>query len=41
MPVIALIHGGIKSLAEPESRDYAEPLFVFVMMVVAGSGQCR
>ena len=34
---MALIQGGDKSLAYAESRNYTEPLFVFVVMVVAAS----
>ena len=35
--VMALIQGSDKSLAYAESRNYTEPLFVFVVMVVAAS----
>ena len=35
--VMGLIQGGDKSLAYAESRNYTEPLFVFVVMVVAAS----
>ena len=35
--VMGLIQGGDKSLAYAESRSYTEPLFVFVVMVVAAS----
>lgn len=35
--VIALVSGGDKALAYAESRQYTEPLFVFVVMVVAAS----
>jgi hypothetical protein len=34
---MALISGGPQALHYAESRDYAEPLFVFVVMVIAGS----
>jgi len=34
---IALIQGGGQALAYAESRNYTEPLFVFVVMVVAAS----
>lgn len=34
---MALISGGNKALAYAESRQYTEPLFVFVVMVVAAS----
>lgn len=34
---IALISGGAQALAYAESRQYTEPLFVFVVMVVAAS----
>jgi len=34
---IALIDGGEKALAYAESRQYTEPLFVFVVMVIAAS----
>ena len=35
--VMALIDGGDKAIAYAESRQYTEPLFVFVIMVVAAS----
>jgi hypothetical protein len=35
--VMAGIDGGAKAIAYAESRQYTEPLFVFVIMVVAGS----
>jgi Putative Na+/H+ antiporter len=35
--VIAFIRGGDEALAYAESRQYTEPLFVFVVMVVAAS----
>ena len=35
---MALVGGGGKALAYAESRQYTEPLFVFVVMVIAGSG---
>ncbi|WP_411885297.1 putative Na+/H+ antiporter [Polaromonas sp. YR568] len=35
--VMAFVSGGEQALAYAESRNYAEPLFVFVVMVVAGS----
>jgi Putative Na+/H+ antiporter len=35
--VMALIQGGDTSLAYAESRNYTEPLFVFVVMVIAAS----
>jgi hypothetical protein len=34
---MALLQGGDKAVAYAESRQYTEPLFVFVIMVVAGS----
>ena len=34
---MAFLTGGDKALAYAESRNYTEPLFVFVVMVVAGS----
>lgn len=34
---MAVLSGGQKALAYAESRNYTEPLFVFVVMVVAGS----
>jgi hypothetical protein len=34
---MALISGGPQALAYAESRNYTEPLFVFVVMVIAGS----
>jgi hypothetical protein len=34
---VALISGGQEALAYAESRNYTEPLFVFVVMVIAGS----
>jgi len=34
---IAVMNGGAKALAYAESRQYTEPLFVFVVMVVAAS----
>ncbi|MEO8298860.1 MAG: putative Na+/H+ antiporter [Burkholderiales bacterium] len=34
---MAFLSGGDKALAYAESRNYTEPLFVFVVMVVAGS----
>ena len=34
---VALIEGGPQALAYAESRQYTEPLFVFAVMVVAGS----
>ena len=34
---MALGTGGAQALAYAESRDYTEPLFVFVVMVIAGS----
>jgi hypothetical protein len=34
---MALISGGPAALQYAESRDYTEPLFVFVVMVIAGS----
>jgi hypothetical protein len=36
--VMALVDGGDAALAYAESRQFTEPLFVFVIMVVAGSG---
>lgn len=35
--VMALVSGGTKAIAYAESRQYTEPLFVFVVMVVAAS----
>jgi hypothetical protein len=35
--VMAAVSGGAKALAYAESRQYTEPLFVFVVMVVAAS----
>jgi hypothetical protein len=35
---MALVGGGAKALSYAESRQYTEPLFVFVVMVIAGSG---
>lgn len=35
---MALMSGGDTALAYAESRNYTEPLFVFVVMVIAGSG---
>ncbi len=35
--VMALIVGGKEALAYAESRQYTEPLFVFVVMVIAAS----
>lgn len=35
--VMALVDGGSRAIAYAESRQYAEPLFVFVIMVVAAS----
>jgi hypothetical protein len=35
--LMALIGGGASALAYAESRNYTEPLFVFVVMVIAGS----
>jgi uncharacterized membrane protein len=35
--LLALVQGGAPALAYAESRDYTEPLFVFVVMVIAGS----
>lgn len=35
--VMAMVSGGDKALAYAESRQYTEPLFVFVVMVVAAS----
>ena len=35
---MALIENGAEAIAYAESRQYTEPLFVFVVMVVAGSG---
>lgn len=35
--VMALVSGGDKALAYAESRQYTEPLFVFVVMVIAAS----
>lgn len=35
--VMATVEGGAKAIDYAESRQYAEPLFVFVVMVVAGS----
>ncbi|MCE9550919.1 MAG: putative Na+/H+ antiporter [Betaproteobacteria bacterium] len=35
--VMALVTGGVKAIAYAESRQYTEPLFVFVVMVVAAS----
>lgn len=35
--VLALVAGGGPALAYAESRNYTEPLFVFVVMVIAGS----
>ncbi|AVS76521.1 putative Na+/H+ antiporter [Paracidovorax cattleyae] len=35
--LLALMQGGTKALAYAESRNYTEPLFVFVVMVVAAS----
>ncbi|MES2972072.1 MAG: putative Na+/H+ antiporter [Pseudomonadota bacterium] len=34
---MALMSGGSQALAYAESRNYTEPLFVFVVMVIAGS----
>jgi len=34
---MALLNGGAPALAYAESRNYTEPLFVFVVMVIAGS----
>ena len=34
---MALLAGGTEALAYAESRNYTEPLFVFVVMVIAGS----
>ena len=35
---MAFMSGGDEALAYAESRNYTEPLFVFVVMVIAGSG---
>lgn len=35
--LLALLQGGAEALAYAESRNYTEPLFVFVVMVVAAS----
>ena len=35
--VLAVVGGGAEALAYAESRQYAEPLFVFVVMVIAAS----
>src|SRR5664279_5698463 len=35
--VMAVVEGGAKAIDYAESRQYTEPLFVFVIMVVAGS----
>jgi len=35
--VMALVSGGAKAIAYAESRQYTEPLFVFVVMVIAAS----
>lgn len=35
--VMALVSGGESALSYAESRNYTEPLFVFVVMVIAGS----
>src|SRR5664279_561589 len=35
--VMATVEGGTRAIDYAESRQYAEPLFVFVIMVVAGS----
>ena len=35
--VMALVSGGAEAIAYAESRQYTEPLFVFVVMVVAAS----
>ena len=35
--VLAVVGGGTEALAYAESRQYAEPLFVFVVMVIAAS----
>lgn len=35
--LLALLQGGTEALAYAESRNYTEPLFVFVVMVVAAS----
>ncbi len=35
--VMALVSGGVEAIAYAESRQYTEPLFVFVVMVVAAS----
>ncbi|MBC7859796.1 MAG: putative Na+/H+ antiporter [Burkholderiaceae bacterium] len=35
--LMALLEGGAKAIAYAESRQYTEPLFVFVVMVVAAS----
>ena len=37
---MALMAGGERALAYAESRNYTEPLFVFVVMVVALRGPC-
>ncbi|MGZ5201893.1 MAG: putative Na+/H+ antiporter [Telluria sp.] len=37
MLVMALVEGGAAATAYAESREYAEPMFVFVVMVVAAS----
>jgi len=34
---MALLDGGARALEYAESRDYTEPVFVFVVMVIAGS----
>ncbi|MEY8876745.1 MAG: putative Na+/H+ antiporter, partial [Leptothrix sp. (in: b-proteobacteria)] len=38
---MALLEGGAAALAYAESRSYTEPLFVFVVMVVAASRPVR
>ena len=35
--VMALVSGGAEAIAYAESRQYTEPLFVFVVMVIAAS----
>ncbi|MBZ8144048.1 hypothetical protein CLD22_30200, partial [Rubrivivax gelatinosus] len=36
--LLAFVAGPAQAIAYAESRNYTEPLFVFVVMVVAGSG---
>jgi hypothetical protein len=37
---MALVGGGAKAIAYLESRNFTEPMFVFVIMVIAASRPC-